>query len=159
LAGAGGGGGGIDGRVAGAARAGAGRVAALDHEARHDPVEDRVIEEAGARERDERRGRPRRELLVERDRERAAIRLDGEQVRGLRVERPCRRLLAAVVLRRRRVDRATAVRGRRALLGLLRAAAPREDDGERDRDQSPHRRTMLDNRRVTAPIRYAKSGD
>ena len=56
-------------------------VAALDHEARDDPMEERVVEEAALRERDERAGRVRRRLLVERHREVAAVRLEDEAVR------------------------------------------------------------------------------
>src|SRR5918995_5762955 len=88
----------VDGRIAGAARPGAGRVAALDHEARNDAVEGRVVVEAGLGKRDERRRRLRRERRVERDREVAAARPDHELVRGAGVEWVGRRLLAAVLL-------------------------------------------------------------
>ena len=44
-------------------------------------MEGRTVEEAVLGERDERRGRVRRELLVERDREGAAVRHDDEAVR------------------------------------------------------------------------------
>ena len=73
-------------RVARPAGARPGRVAALDHEARDDPVEERVVEEAALRERDERAGRVRRRLLVERDREVPAVRLEDEAVCLARLE-------------------------------------------------------------------------
>src|SRR4249920_3723942 len=94
----------VDGRVAGAARARLGRIAALDHEPRHDAMEDRVVEVAGARERHERRRRLRREPGVERHGERPATRVEHERVRLRFVER-CRRCLArARVARRGRLD-------------------------------------------------------
>ena len=74
----------VDGRVAGAAQAARGRVAALDDEAGHDPVEDRVVVEALAHEADERRGRRRRRLDGEVDREAAAVGLHRDRV-GLRL--------------------------------------------------------------------------
>ena len=70
----------VDGLVARPAASRPGRVAALDHEAGHDAMEGRAVEEAALGERDERGGRLRRRLLVELDRERAAVRLDDELV-------------------------------------------------------------------------------
>ena len=83
----------IDRLVPGAAAPGLGRVAALDHEAGDDPVEDHVVVEARLRERDERGGRCRCLLEVERDRERAAVRLEHEVVGLLGIEALGRRRL------------------------------------------------------------------
>ena len=77
----------VDGRVARPAAALPCRVAALDDEVRHDAMEGRVVVEAGAGERHERRGRVRRQLLVERDLEVAAVGLEDEHVRLRLVER------------------------------------------------------------------------
>ena len=69
-------------REAGAARAGALRIAALDHEAGDDPVERRAVEGALLGQVLERGGRLRRPLGVERDREAAAVGVDHDGRRG-----------------------------------------------------------------------------
>ena len=73
--------------VPGPARPGLRGIAALDHEVRHDAVEDRVVEEAVPGERDQRRRRVRRELGVQADGERSAARLEHEPVAHACVER------------------------------------------------------------------------
>src|SRR5262249_49121977 len=77
--------------------AGAGRVAALDHEAGDDPVEDRADEEAAADEADERRRGLRRVLHVEPERNAAAAGHQRHVVGLRRIER------------RRRLRRATSL--------------------------------------------------
>ena len=77
----------VDGRVARPARPGARRVAALDHEAGNDAVEDRLVEEALAREADEGCGRRPASLHGEPDREAAAVRVQRHVVGLRRVER------------------------------------------------------------------------
>src|SRR6185295_12243690 len=88
----------------GAATARHSRVAALDDEAGNDAVEDRVVEEPVARERDERGRRVGRGLLVEPDRERAARGLKRHVVLLRVVERLARLLLPAAVARRGLLD-------------------------------------------------------
>src|SRR5262245_38762082 len=133
----------VDRRVAGAARARLRRVAALDHEARHDAVEDRVVEVPVVGERDERGRRLRRELLVERDRERAAARVERQRVGLGRVEGlgGCRCGLR--VARTGRVDvralgnggagRRAARVAARGLVASAPASCGEDDRGEEDR--------------------------
>src|SRR5206468_3084873 len=90
--------------VAGAAGAGPARVAALDHEALHDPVERQVVVEALAGERDERAAGARRLFRIELELERSATGLDGRDVCLLRREAQARRGLLAHPLRRRLRD-------------------------------------------------------
>ena len=103
----------VDGLIAGAAAPRAGRIAALDHEARDDTVEGGAVEELGLGEGDERRRRLRGLGLVERDREVAAVRLDDELVGRAGPERVLRGRLAAVGLRLGGVDRLALAVGRR----------------------------------------------
>ena len=82
----------VDRRVSRPAGSRLGRVTALDDESWNDAVEDRVVEVPVAGECNERCARLGRELGVERDRERAAVRLERERVGRRCVEWLRRRL-------------------------------------------------------------------
>ena len=135
-------------------------------------MEDRVVEEARLRERDERGGGRRGRLEVERDRERAAVGLEDELVGLLRVEPLLRRLRAAVLARRRRLDLGAAARrarlrrlvasvavvrrGRRSGAVVRRAAASGREQRDREKENdgrfgAPADRIPLDVRR-RAPV-------
>src|SRR5215207_4311675 len=107
----------IPGRVSGSAGAARGGIAALDHEAGDDAVEDRVVEETTARERRKRGRGAWRRPLVEPDREGATARAELDLVRLGGVERRPWRLLAAAVAWRGLLD---VLAGRLLLLGRRR---------------------------------------
>ena len=125
----------VDGRVAGAAAARLRRVAALDHEARDDPVEDRVVVEPVLGERDERgRGRGRR-VEVERDGERAAVGRERQRPLFSAIERApsaavappasrARGRLDVAARRRRRPVVVSVVLGRLVPVAAAAAASP-----------------------------------
>ena len=114
------------------------RVAPLDHEARDDAVEDRVVVVARIGERDERSCCLRCELLIERDGERPARGVEGERVGLRRVE-----WLGGCLARLRlaccgSLDALALVGTRRDGLGRLGVVAPAAgEEGERD-DQDEH---------------------
>ena len=124
---------------AGAAAARHGRVAALDHEAGDDAVEDRVVVKAALGERDERGGGVRRGLLVDADRDVAAARLERDVVSLRRVQvllwLPC----AAVGLRRRRLDLGAAA-GAALRLGAVRVGVVVAARDERNADRAQQQR-------------------
>ncbi len=122
---------GIDRAVPRAAGTGLRRVASLDDEVGDDSVEDRVVEEAVAGERDQRCCRVGRELGVEVDRERSAARLEHERVAHACVERLCRRLVALGLAGSGRLDAlALIVRGGRLVVPAAPCAEHRESEGD-----------------------------
>ena len=136
----------LDDRVAGAALAVAGRVAALDHEAGDDPVERQPVEEALVGQVLERAAGARGALGVERDLEVAAARRDRRHVGLGAVEALVRLRQLGVLLRRRRLHLLAAggLGGRRSVrrrrgLRLLLVAARGEHEAGRERGQERER--------------------
>ncbi len=124
----------VDRRVPRAAPAGPGQVATLDHEAGHDAVEDRLVEEAVLDERDERGRGVGRLRLVDPDREAPAVGEERHVVApGRREERGRFGLVVGCELRQ--ADDRTAVLASAAVLvavvGWAGAAAAGEQRGAR----------------------------
>jgi hypothetical protein len=147
----------LDDRVAGAAAPVARRIAALDHEAGHDPVEREPVEEPLVDEVLERAAGLRRTLGVEPDLELAAVRRDGRDVglrglerllglldldvlrRGLLGGLAPRALLSPGVLRGGRLGRRR-LRGRRLLVVAAAGERDHGQAGEQEREGPRHGR-------------------
>ena len=145
----------VDGLVARPAASRSGRIAALDHEAGDDAMERCVVEEAAPGERDERGGCLRRRLLVELDRELAAVGLHDEPVDLGRIECLGRRLLAVGLRRRstRALHGARAVALAVGFAAVVPAAAG--DEAGQDCDRKRQRSRMGDRDRSAT----SESGD